>query len=99
MNATVQPHRRCAIGQVLRNHHSDPGHTAEIVELVSESLEVVQRRVISALQQQEGIASAKFCPCGVHRMQVRYNRDRYFSQNVRCNIRSQKLHTRLIGPV
>jgi len=51
------------MGQVLRSIRSEAEHTVEIVVHVSESLEEPQRReLVSALQQQDGITSAEFCP-------------------------------------
>jgi len=88
------------MGQVLRSIRSEPEHTVEIVVHVSENLEEGQRsELVSALQQQEGITSAEFCPLRYHLMLVRYDRDRYSSQDVLGSVRSQNLHARLIGPV
>jgi hypothetical protein len=88
------------MGQALHSIRSEPEHTVEIVIHVSETLEEGQRSdLISALKQQEGITSAEFCPLRYHLMLVRYDRERYSSQDVLGRVRSQKLHARLIGPV
>jgi hypothetical protein len=88
------------MGQVLQSIRSEPQHTVEIVVHVTETLEEGQRSdLVRALQQQEGITSAEFCPLRYHLMLVRYDRDRYSSQDVLGSVRSQKLHARLIGPV
>jgi hypothetical protein len=88
------------MGQVLSSIRSEPAHTVEIVVHVSENLEEGQRSdLVNALQRQEGITSVEFCPLRYHLMLVRYDRDRYSSQDVLGSVRSQKLHARLIGPV
>jgi hypothetical protein len=88
------------MGQALHSIRSEPEHTVEIVIHVSETLEEGQRSdLVSTLLQQEGITSAEFCPLRYHLMLVRYDRDRYSSQDVLGSVRSQKLHARLIGPV
>ena len=88
------------MGQVLRSIRSEPEHTVEIVVHVSENLEEGQRSdLISALEQLEGITSVEFCQLRNHLLLVRYDRDRYSSQDVLGCVRSQKLHARLIGPV
>jgi hypothetical protein len=88
------------MGQVLHSIRSEPGHSVEIVVHVSEELEEGQRsELVSVLAQQAGISSAEFCTLRNHHMLVRYDRDRYSSQDVLASVRSQQLHTRLIGPV
>jgi hypothetical protein len=88
------------MGQALHSIGSEPEHTVEIVIHVSENLEEGQRSdLVSALEQQEGITSAEFCQLRSHLMLVRYDRNRYSSQDVLGSVRSQKLHARLIGPV
>ena len=88
------------MGQALHSIRTEPARTVEIVVHVSEDLEEAQRSdLVSALQQQEGITSAEFCPLRYHLMLVRYDRDRYSSQDVLGRVRAQKLHARLIGPV
>jgi cell division protein FtsX len=88
------------MGQVLHSIRSKPGHSVEIVVHVSEDLEEGQRsELVNALAQQEGISSAEFCTLRNHLMLIRYDRDRYSSQDVLASVRSQHLHAKLIGPV
>jgi hypothetical protein len=75
-------------------------NAVEIVVHVSEDLEDEQRNsLVSALEKEEGIVSAEFCPLRYHLMLVRYNRDRYSSQDVLTAVGAQKLQARLIGPI
>jgi len=75
-------------------------NAVEIVVHVSESLEDEQRNnLVSALEQEAGIVSAEFCPLRYHLMLVRYDRDRYSSQDVLSAVGAQKLQARLIGPI
>jgi len=55
-------------------------NAVEIVVHVSDSLEEGQRnKLVSALEQEEGIVSAEFCPLRYHLMLVRYDRGRFSS--------------------
>jgi hypothetical protein len=88
------------MGQALNSARTEPARTVEIVVHVSEDLGEAQRGdLVDRLQQQAGITSAEFCPLRYHLMLVRYDRDRYSSQDVLGSVRAQKLHARLIGPV
>ena len=72
----------------------------EIVVHVSESLEDQQRRsLVDALEQEDGIVSAEFCPLRYHLMLVRYDRGRFSSQDVLQAVGAQKIQARLIGPI
>ena len=74
--------------------------TVEIVVHVSDNLEDQQRRnLVAALEQDDGIVSAEFCPLRYHLMLVRYDRGRYSSQDVIQAVGSQKIQARLIGPI
>ena len=74
--------------------------TVEIVVHVSDSLEDQQRRnLVAALEQEDGIVSAEFCPSRYHLMLVRYDRGRYSSQDVLRAVGVQKIQARLIGPI
>ena len=74
--------------------------TVEIIVHISEDLEDEQRdSVIAALEKDDGIVSAEFCPLRYHLMLVRYDRGQYSSQDVLSSVHSQKLSARLIGPV
>lgn len=72
----------------------------EIVVHISESLENEQRNsLVSALEKDEGIFSAEFCPLRYHLMLVRYNRETFNSQEVLGKVNDQDVHAVLIGPV
>jgi hypothetical protein len=75
-------------------------NAVEIVVHVSESLENEQRnKLLSALEKEEGIISAEFCPLRYHLMLVRYDRHHYSSQDVLSAVGAQNLQARLIGPI
>lgn len=75
-------------------------NAVEIVVHVTESLEDGQRNnLVVALEKEEGIVSAEFCPLRYHLMLVRYDRDQYSSQDVLRTVGAQKLQARLIGPI
>jgi len=75
-------------------------NAVEIVVHVSDSLEEGQRnKLVSALEQEEGIVSAEFCPLRYHLMLVRYDRGRFSSQDVLSAVGAQNLQARLIGPI
>jgi hypothetical protein len=85
-------------------HHmptlSEAKNAVEIVVHVSDNLEDQQRRdLVAALEQEDGIVSAEFCPLRYHLMLVRYDRGRYSSQNVLRAVSTQKIQARLIGPI
>jgi len=75
-------------------------NVVEIVVHVSENLEGMQRNnLVVALEKEDGIVSAEFCPLRYHLMLVRYDKDQYSSQNVLGAVSAQKLQARLIGPI
>ncbi len=75
-------------------------NTVEIVVHISESLDDVQRNnLVIGLEQNDSIVSAEFCPLRYHLMLVRYDRDRYSSQDVLNAVSDRKLQARLIGPI
>ena len=75
-------------------------NAVEIVVHISESLEEGQRKnLVSALEKEDGIVSAEFCPLRYHLMLVRYDRNQYSSQDVLSAVSDQKLQARLIGPI
>jgi hypothetical protein len=78
----------------------DARNTVEIVVHIAEDLEDKQRNnLVAALEAEAGIVSAEFCPLRYHLMLVRYDRDRYSSQDVLGAVDSQQLQARLIGPI
>ncbi|MEN8204497.1 MAG: hypothetical protein ABFS24_00675 [Pseudomonadota bacterium] len=88
--------------QVVQNMPKldDVKNTVEIVVHVSESLEDRQRNnLVVALEKEDGIVSAEFCPLRYHLMLVRYDRDQYSSQDVLGAVSAQNLQARLIGPI
>ena len=75
-------------------------NTVEIVVHISDSLDDTQRNnLVFALEQNEGIVSAEFCPLRYHLMLVRYDREQYSSQDVLGAVNDQKLQASLIGPI
>ncbi|MEN8108781.1 MAG: hypothetical protein ABFS22_12350 [Pseudomonadota bacterium] len=75
-------------------------NSVEIVVHVSDNLEDGQRsNLVNALEKEDGIVSAEFCPLRYHLMLVRYDKDQYSSQDVLGAVSSQKLQARLIGPI
>lgn len=75
-------------------------NAVEIVVHVSENLEDKQRNnLVVALEKEEGIVSAEFCPLRYHLMLVKYDRDRYSSRDVLSAVDAQNLQARLIGPI
>ena len=87
-----------AINRVPAAHESV--NAVEIVVHVSENLDDQQRRdLVAALEQEDGIVSAEFCPLRYHLLLVRYDRDRYSSQDVLQAVGTQKIQARLIGPI
>jgi len=77
----------------------ESSNVVEIVVHVSENLDDQQRRdLVAALEQEDGIVSAEFCPLRYHLMLVRYDRDRNSSQDVLQAVGTQKIQARLSGP-
>jgi cell division protein FtsX len=75
-------------------------NAVEIVVHVSDNLEDQQRRnLVAALEQEDGIVSAEFCPLRYHLMLVRYDRGQYSSQDVLRAVGAQKIRASLIGPI
>lgn len=86
--------------QVVQSTTNEPEHTVEIVVHITEELEDQQRRdLTAALGSNTGIVAAEFCPLRYHLMLVRYDRDRYSSQDVLNRVNSHNVSARLIGPV
>jgi hypothetical protein len=75
-------------------------HIVEIIVHINENLGEQQRAdLIIALEGDDGITAAEFCPLRCHLMLVRYDKDRYSSQNVLSAVGAQKLQARLIGSI
>jgi len=78
----------------------EPEHIVEIVVYVTATLEEKQRlNFVAALETDDRIFSVNFCPTRCHLMLVKYDRNRYSSQDVLASIESQKINARLVGPV
>jgi hypothetical protein len=88
------------MGQVIGNIENEPDRSVEIVVHITETLEQLQRgNMVAALENDDGIVSAEFCPLRYHLMLVRYDKDMYSSQDVLGRVTSQNVNARLIGPV
>ncbi|MGD8619374.1 MAG: hypothetical protein PVH54_09335 [Gammaproteobacteria bacterium] len=75
-------------------------HIVEIVVHVTETLEEKQRlNLVAALENDDRIFSVNFSKTRCHLMLVKYDRNRYSSQDVLARIESQKVNARLVGPV
>ena len=88
--------------QAINRVHAarESSNVVEIVVHVSDTLDDQQRRdLVAALEQEDGIVSAEFCPLRYHLLLVRYDRDRYSSQDVLQAVGTQKIQARLIGPI
>ena len=86
--------------QALHSIENEPEHTIEIVVHITEKLEEQQRgKLIAALEDNDGITAAEFCPLRYHLMLVSYDRDMYSSRDVLDRVTSQNVNAKLIGPV
>jgi len=86
--------------QASQHTENEPAHIVEIVVHIPEDLEEQQRGdLVSTLNSNAGIVAAEFCPLRYHLLLVRYDRDRYSSQDVLNRVNSNNLNARLIGPV
>lgn len=86
--------------QAMHAIESEPEHTVEIVVHITETLGEQQREdMVKALEDNGGITAAEFCPLRYHLMLVRYDKDKYSSQDVLDRVQSQNVKARLIGPV
>jgi hypothetical protein len=86
--------------QALRNTEVEPANTVEIIVHISETIGEQRRKdLVSALESEDSIVSAEFCPLRYHLMLVRYDRDIASSQDVLSSVVSQNYNARLIGPV
>lgn len=84
----------------LHSIRTEPHNTVEIVVHIAETLGEDQRKdLVAALNDEECIVTAEFCPLRYHLMLVRYDRDKFSSQNVLASVKSQNYNARLIGPI
>lgn len=78
----------------------EPEHIVEIVVHITEALEEQQRiNFVAALENDDRIFAVSFCPTRCHLMLVKYDSNRYSSQDVLASIASQKVSARLVGPI
>ena len=88
------------MAQALRSIQNEPANTVEVIVHISETLGEARRMdLVEALENEESIVSAEFCPLRYHLMLVRYDRDIASSQDVLSSVKSQNYNARLIGPV
>lgn len=88
------------MAQALQSTQNEPANTVEIIVHISETLGEARRMdLVTALENEESIVSAEFCPLRYHLMLVRYDRDIASSQDVLSSVKSQNYNARLIGPV
>ena len=88
------------MAQALQSIQNEPANTVEIIVHISETLGEARRMdLVTALENEESIVSAEFCPLRYHLMLVRYDRDIATSQDVLSSVKSQNYNARLIGPV
>ena len=77
-----------------------PEHIVEIVVHITESLEEQQRlNFVAALENDDRISEVNISPKRCHLMLVKYDSNRYSSQDVLTSIESQKINAQLVGPV
>ena len=88
------------MAQALHSIQNEPANTVEIIVHISETLGEARRKdLVAAMENEESIVSAEFCPLRYHLMLVRYDRDIATSQDVLSSVKSQNYNARLIGPV
>ena len=73
-------------------------NAVEIVVHISENLEDMQRNnLVVALEDEDGIVSAEFCPLRYHLMLVRYDTHMFSSVNLIATFKSQNVKARLMA--
>lgn len=88
------------MGQAAYSIREEPDHSVEIVVHITETLAEDKRAdLVSALENNDGIISAEFCPLRYHLMLVRYDRETFNSQDVLGKVNDQEVRAVLIGPV
>ena len=88
------------MGEAAFSVRQEPDQSVEIVIHINETLAEEKRAdLVSALENNDGIISAEFCPLRYHLMLVRYDRETFNSQDVLGKVKDQDVHAVLIGPV
>jgi hypothetical protein len=86
--------------QVALIKEVEPEHIVEIVVHITETLEGQQRLdFVANLENDDCISALSFCPTRCHLMLVKYDRNRYSSQDVLASIKSHHIDARLVGPI
>ncbi|MFZ0468589.1 MAG: hypothetical protein WAL92_06685 [Thiogranum sp.] len=72
----------------------------EVIVHVNEALDETRRSELTmALEQNNGIYSAEFCPLRYHLMLVGYDKERVSSQDVLGLVKREHVAAQLIGPI
>lgn len=88
------------MAQALHSIAIEPANTVEIIVHITETLDEGRRKaLVTALESEDNIVSAEFCPLRYHLMLVRYDRDTSSSQDVLSSVKAQNYNASLIGPV
>ena len=88
------------MGEAAYSTRQEPDQSVEIVVHITEKLADEKRAdLVSALENNDGIISAEFCPLRYHLMLVRYDRETFNSQDVLGKVSDQDVRAVLIGPV
>jgi hypothetical protein len=88
------------MGEAAHSSRQEPDRSVEIVVHIDELLPDTRRaQVVNALEDNDGIVSAEFCPLRYHLVLVRYDREVFTSQDVLGKVIEQDVHAELIGPV
>ncbi len=88
------------MGEAAYSIRQEPDQSVEIVVHIDETLAEEKRAdLVSALENNDGIISAEFCPLRYHLMLVRYDRETFNSQDVLGKVNAQDVRAVLIGPV
>ncbi|MGD2055677.1 MAG: hypothetical protein PVJ15_02645 [Gammaproteobacteria bacterium] len=89
-----------AMDQVVQPVNNAIKNTVEVVVHIQEELGEEQRKsLVSALEHDDGIISAEFCPLRYHLVVARYDRNIVSSQDVLKSFNSLNVNARLIGPI
>jgi hypothetical protein len=88
------------MGEVACSTRQEPERSVQIVVHVGEALgEAKCKALVHAVEKNEGIVLAEFCPLRYHLMRVRYDRDVFNSRDVLGKVNEPNVHAVLIGPV
>jgi hypothetical protein len=88
------------MGEAAYSARQETDHSVEIVVHIDEALPEIKRaELVRALEDNDGIISAEFCPLRYHLMLVRYDRETFNSQDILGKVNDQDVRAVLIGPV